>query len=118
MVADYTASTVTLTAPRGLAGLSRALPLRAPALSPFLRQSGVSANLLNPYYQRWNVSLQRELAGGILIDMAYVGSKGTKLFTTEDLNPLGACTIAVLQRPAIRAQFVRPPSLPFLEEEP
>jgi hypothetical protein len=32
--------------------------------------------------------LQRELSGGFLIDLSYVGTKGTRLFASEDGNPL------------------------------
>jgi outer membrane receptor protein involved in Fe transport len=81
-------STVTTANPRGTAGLSELLPTRPPALTPFLTQISVSKNLVNPYYQRWSATIQRELPAGILVDMAYVGTKGTKLFDTEDGNPL------------------------------
>jgi hypothetical protein len=80
-------STVTTAAPRGTAGLSQMLPTQKPALTTFLSQFSVSKNLVNPYYQHWSLSLQRELPSGILLDLAYVGSKGTKLFVTEDANP-------------------------------
>lgn len=82
-----TTSTVTTAAPRGLAGLSKQLPVQAPALTTFLSQVSVSKNLVNPYYQRWSATFQRELPAGILLDVGYVGSKGTKLFVSEDANP-------------------------------
>ncbi|MBZ5634629.1 MAG: carboxypeptidase regulatory-like domain-containing protein [Acidobacteriia bacterium] len=81
-------STVTADAPRGAAGLSKLLPTQAPALTTTLAQFSVYKNLVNPYYQHWSVTLERELPLGILLDLAYVGSKGTKLFVTEDGNPL------------------------------
>jgi hypothetical protein len=45
-------------------------------------------NLVNPYYQRWSLGIQRELPANFVFDISYVGSKGTKLFINEDLNPL------------------------------
>jgi hypothetical protein len=87
-LANAAFSTVTTANQRGVAGLSMLLPTRPPALTPFLSQTSVSKNLVNPYYQRWSATLQRELPSGILLDMAYVGTKGTKLFVTEDGNPL------------------------------
>ena len=81
------ASSVTSAAPRGLAGLSTLLPVQAPPLTTFLSQVSVSKNLVNPYYQRWSATIQRELRSGMLLDVGYVGSKGTKLFVTEDANP-------------------------------
>jgi hypothetical protein len=44
--------------------------------------------LVNPYYQRFSAGLQRELPFNFVVDVAYVGSKGTKLFINEDANPL------------------------------
>jgi hypothetical protein len=87
-VSDLTSSTITVANPRGLAVLSGLLPTRPPPVTPFLSQTSVSKNLVNPYYQRWSATLQRELPPGILLDLAYVGTKGTKLFDSEDGNPL------------------------------
>jgi hypothetical protein len=39
------------------------------------------------YIQQWNLNLQRRMPGGFLVDVGYVGSKGTRLIVTfEDLN--------------------------------
>lgn len=43
-------------------------------------------DLRTPYSQQWNVSLQRELGKSRVIEIAYVGSKGTKLITARDIN--------------------------------
>ncbi|MEO7653266.1 MAG: carboxypeptidase regulatory-like domain-containing protein, partial [Bryobacteraceae bacterium] len=87
-VSDATTSQISTATPRGLPGLSLLLPATAPALNPFLAQTSVYKNLVNPYYQRWSAGVQRELPSGMLLDMSYVGTKGTKLFATEDGNPL------------------------------
>jgi hypothetical protein len=44
-----------------------------------------------PYEQTWSFGLQRELAGGVLIDANYVGKKGTKLYYGggNEFNHLG-----------------------------
>src|SRR4030095_4303912 len=34
----------------------------------------------------WNVSLQHELGKSRVVELAYVGSKGTKLITARDIN--------------------------------
>jgi hypothetical protein len=36
--------------------------------------------------QQWNVSLQRQLGKSRVLELAYVGSKGTKLITARDIN--------------------------------
>ena len=74
--------------PRGTASLSATFPLVSPALNPLADQSGILKELRNPYYQRWSFSIQRELTERWLLDVGYVGSKGTRLFATEIMNPL------------------------------
>ncbi|MEW6127781.1 MAG: TonB-dependent receptor [Acidobacteriota bacterium] len=88
VVATNVPSTVNAANPRGLTNVSGSLPLVARALSPLDSQTLVLANLVNPYYQRWSLGIQRELPGNFLFDVSYVGSKGTRLFINEDLNPL------------------------------
>src|SRR5262249_18306783 len=73
---------------RGLPNLSSAFPTSPRPLSPLDTQNLVIKNLVNPYYQRWSFGIQRELPWGLLLDVSYVGSKGTRLFINEDFNPL------------------------------
>lgn len=87
-VSGSTPSQVNTANPRGLAGLSNLIPNVAPAKDSFLSQTSVYGDLRSPYVQRWSSGIQRELPFGLLLDMAYVGTKGTKLFATEDGNPL------------------------------
>jgi hypothetical protein len=39
-----------------------------------------------PYMHEWNISLQRALGSGMSLELAYVGSHGTNLWGTNDLN--------------------------------
>ena len=43
-------------------------------------------NLRTPYVQNWNLSIQRNLPAGFTLDVRYVGSKGTKLIRTVNIN--------------------------------
>jgi Carboxypeptidase regulatory-like domain len=44
-------------------------------------------NMKDSYIQQWNVTLQHKLPASIVIDVAYVGTKGTRLIVTyPDLN--------------------------------
>jgi hypothetical protein len=43
-------------------------------------------NASTSYIQQYSIGFQRELAGDWLAEVAYVGSKGTHLFTLRDLN--------------------------------
>jgi len=64
-------------------------------LLPTDSQTLVIKNLVNPYYQRWSAGFQRELPGHIVLDASYVGTKGTKLFINEDLNPLVPASLRI-----------------------
>lgn len=77
---------ISTTNPRGQSTFSAQFPTPRP-LSPNTTQQLVVKNLLNPYYQKWSFGFQRELPANTILDVAYVGSKGTKLYMTEDLNP-------------------------------
>jgi hypothetical protein len=43
-------------------------------------------NRRTPYIQNFNLSLQRQLARNLILDVSYVGSKGTKLFGRIEQN--------------------------------
>ena len=46
----------------------------------------IQRNLRTAYTQQWNVSLQQELGHDRIVEVAYAGSKGTKLLGARDLN--------------------------------
>ncbi|MGH9779611.1 MAG: carboxypeptidase regulatory-like domain-containing protein, partial [Candidatus Acidiferrales bacterium] len=43
-------------------------------------------NLRTPYIQNYNFNIQRELWTNTVLQVSYVGSKGTKLFRTREIN--------------------------------
>ncbi len=43
-------------------------------------------NLRSPYAQQWNFSVQRDIGRGRTFELAYAGSKGTKLLEARDMN--------------------------------
>ncbi len=43
-------------------------------------------DLRSPYVQHWNFNVQQRLGGSRTLELAYVGSKGTKLLSGLDLN--------------------------------
>jgi hypothetical protein len=47
---------------------------------------GFDRKLRTAYLQHWNLSLQRQLGRSRIVELAYVGSKGTKLLTSRDIN--------------------------------
>ncbi len=44
-------------------------------------------NLHNPLTQQWNVDVQRELPLGLVLTLAYVGTRGEHLYTNQEFNP-------------------------------
>ncbi len=88
IVATQTNSTVSGANPRGLPSFASLIPTTQAPLSPLSAQTLIAPDLVNPYFQRWSLGVQRELPGNLLIDVSYVGSKGTKLYINEDANPL------------------------------
>ncbi|HEX8558562.1 MAG TPA: carboxypeptidase regulatory-like domain-containing protein [Pyrinomonadaceae bacterium] len=88
IVATAVNSVVSAANPRGLPNLAASLPTAPRPLSPLDGQTLVARDLVNPYYQRWSLGLQRELPSNFIVDVSYVGSKGTKLYLNEDLNPV------------------------------
>ncbi len=53
-------------------------------------------NLRNPYAQRWQFAVQHELPGNVLVELSYVGNRGTRLLTTQDLNAFPAAYLSTL----------------------
>src|SRR5215475_7383807 len=47
---------------------------------------GFADDRVVPYVQNWNLSVQRELAKNLTMEVRYVGSKGTKLRSAKELN--------------------------------
>jgi len=80
-------STPTTASPRGLANLGQNLPSGG-VFTALNSQNLVYQNLVNPYYLHYSIGAQRELPGKFVLDVSYVGTRGVKLFATEDLNPI------------------------------
>ncbi len=68
------------------AGIPFSNPFGITPGAPSLTVISIDPNLATPYVQRWTLDIQHELPGGIVIDAAYVGNKGTKLRQTRDIN--------------------------------
>ncbi|HVF57572.1 MAG TPA: TonB-dependent receptor, partial [Pyrinomonadaceae bacterium] len=60
----------------------------------------IQRDLRTPYMQHWNLNVQQQLGRSRVLEVAYVGSKGTKLLSARDINQ---------PQPS-----VLPPGLPFV----
>jgi hypothetical protein len=76
-------------------------------LLPTGAASGLSTNLgqgisyfendtTSSYMQRWQLALQRQLLAGSLIEVSYVGNRGTRMQVGRDLNPVPAQYMSTL----------------------
>ncbi len=72
------------------------------AVNPLTTQTSVNDGLRNPLTQQWNLNVQRELPARIKMEVAYVGTRGERLWFNQQLNPrvLGG---TVLSRPVARS---------------
>jgi hypothetical protein len=52
----------------------------------------VTTNLHNPKTLVWNFGIQRQVPWDMILDVAYVGSRGIHLFLNEELNPVNPAT--------------------------
>jgi hypothetical protein len=55
------------------------LPIPASAL-------GFDRHLRTAYAQQWNLSVERQIGTASLVELSYVGSKGTKIVSARDIN--------------------------------
>src|SRR5262249_51203606 len=69
-------------------------PTGTPTKAPFTVQTtdrtlGITVyDHVSPYTQNWNFEIQRELAKSTTVEVRYIGSKGTKLWSGVDLNSI------------------------------
>ncbi len=56
------------------------------ATTGFATEYGLDVHARTPYMQQWNVSIQQELPAGVLLEAAYIGSKGTHLGQFRHFN--------------------------------
>ena len=94
-ILDNTASSVpnttggTFVAPssgRGLADPTGLLASLTPVASPTATLDTMARHILNPLTHQWNLDIERQLPGGLLLTVAYVGTRGEHLFVNQDYN--------------------------------
>jgi hypothetical protein len=81
------ATTVAPNTGRGLANFGAQTLPTSPTVNPLAGVNTVDRNLINPMTYVWNLGVQRELPGRNILDLSYVGSRGTRLFINEQANP-------------------------------
>jgi hypothetical protein len=74
-----------------------------------------------PYAQQWNFNIQRDLGKGWLLEVGYVGTRGSHLLGTgRPANPGRICTIAApcIIPPSIAGNVNVPAGTPFVTKTP
>jgi hypothetical protein len=80
----------TLTAPSTGRGSANALQVVSSVTSSLNPKASVTtevSNLVNPLIYQWNFDIERSLPGKILFKIAYVGTRGERLYLNEEMNP-------------------------------
>ncbi|HEV8147875.1 MAG TPA: TonB-dependent receptor [Bryobacteraceae bacterium] len=101
--------------------LSDAYPVPAKPAAPTLQPPNTRAqattimnpNIRTPYYQNFSLGIQREVTRHMVLDLAYVGGRGVKLFQNRDLNQVriwGDFLQSFKEIEAFRATGAAPPA--------
>jgi hypothetical protein len=86
--------------------LSDPFPTARLTASPIFDSPAIDPGFRDAYIQQWNFGYQRELPQNTLIELTYVGNKGTRLVKTVDVNQ--AFPVAGLTQPPVQARRPRP----------
>ena len=78
------------------------------ASSPLGDYFGVDPNIRTPYVQNWNLNIQQQIGSKAVAQVAYVGSKGTKLFRLRDINQPNQAAITAADTAACGDGFTFP----------
>jgi outer membrane receptor protein involved in Fe transport len=101
------------TNPRGTANALAAINTLTPVLSTLSTVTTVDSRLRNPLTHQWNVNIERQLPGKVLMTIAYTGNRGERLFANDQINPKAGyadpTTLALLPRlnPARGSSIIR-----------
>jgi hypothetical protein len=86
-VTNFGASLPANTDPRGIGNFGTGSLPTTGTPDPQATINTIPTNLVNPQTYVYNFGIQRELPFKLIGDVAYVGSRGTRLFINEQLNP-------------------------------
>ena len=81
--------------------------------SPLGSFFGIDPNITTPYIQNWNFNVQQAIGSKAVLQVAYVGSKGTHLFRFRDINQPSQSQITAYDTGAGCAGGYTPPNCPI-----
>ena len=88
---DFPTDTPTIPVPNFIVGFDDGEPIVATAEDPTtefetFEAQVIPANISTPYIQQWSLNVQWELMPDLLLQVGYVGTKGTKLLQIANVN--------------------------------
>lgn len=86
-VTNFGASLPDTTDPRGIPNFGTGSLPATGTPDPFATVNTIPRNLVNPQTYVYNLGIERQLPFNLIADVAYVGSRGKRLFINEQLNP-------------------------------
>lgn len=72
---------------RGSPGALQLISSFPDTLNPHAAETTEFSNLVNPLIYQWNFSIERSLPAKLLFRIAYVGTRGERLYLNEEMNP-------------------------------
>ena len=76
----------------GLTNATSLIPTISPVLNPFSSVLSENSNLVNPLTYQYNLGVERELPGTIVLGIRYVGDRGEKEFANQQFNYFSGVT--------------------------
>ncbi len=90
------AATLVQTTGNGLANATSLISTITPTLSARSSVESEASNLVNPLTYQYNLGIEREVPGGTVLGLRYVGNRGEKLFANQQFNYFSGATGARL----------------------
>jgi hypothetical protein len=82
----------------GILNPPRGQPVDWAMFRPILLYGQAAPHIRSQYAEQYNLTIQRELAKDLVLQLAYVGRQGHRLLATQELNPANPQTCLDLQR--------------------
>jgi hypothetical protein len=104
----------------GILNPPRGKPVDWSVFRPILLFGQAAKNPRTQYAEQYNLTIQREVAKDLVLQLAYVGRQGHRLLASQDLNPGNPQTCLDLQTLAADPTVTNPPPAcgPFLADSP
>lgn len=78
-----------------------------PVPNPLATTTSTYNNLVNPQTYQWNLNVQREVLGKTTVEVAYVGTRGERLFNGMQINPMDPDLYDTVNKKGVRVMSNR-----------